>query len=326
MVHRIAALALPLLAGACFNVSAEGVACGENDLCPSGLECISGLCLQPGSTVDVDDGGAPPDQAPIPPDAMVPLGDFGTATVVGGLNTDGLEDDPSLTADQLEIYFNRGANDELWVATRATTADPWGTPVELTALGTVNEAQVLPDGLTMYFTSDRNGAQFDIFRTTRADRESAWGAPIALGTPVNLAGSDQRGPCVNSADTIMIIPSDPVTNNEFHLYRTTRANPGAAWEIPQPLTSLNGAAGIELDCWFADDESEIYLGSNRDGDPNLYRAVGDGAGNYSMVEPAPGINVATESRVDPWLSPDRRTIYFTRAEQGGDGDIYTATR
>ena len=39
----------------------------------------------------------------------------------------------------------------------------------------------------------------------------------------------------------------------------------------------------------------------------------------------PGINT-TDTEEDPWLSPDLRTIYFSRTVAGGMQDLYMATR
>src|SRR5262249_54752891 len=70
-----------------------------------------------------------------------------------------------------------------WVSTRATTLDPWGTPVNLgpvvnTAFND-GAAALSSDGQTMYFYSDRPGGSGgnDLYVTTREKVHGNCGAP-----------------------------------------------------------------------------------------------------------------------------------------------------
>lgn len=71
-------------------------------------------------------------------------GCFGPAVLVTELSSLMNESDPSIRRDGLEIFFhsNRtgsiGPSNDLWVATRESTLDPWSTPVNLG--GTINTA------------------------------------------------------------------------------------------------------------------------------------------------------------------------------------------
>jgi Tol biopolymer transport system component len=108
---------------------------------------------------------------------------------------------PLVTADGLELFFlsNRpggyGGND-VWVSTRATSADPWETPVNLgpTVNGPAEDAAswVSPDGLTLLLCSNRPGGfgGLDMWITTRASRGSPWGAPRNLGPSINTIYAD----------------------------------------------------------------------------------------------------------------------------------------
>jgi hypothetical protein len=120
---------------------------------------------------------------------QLPDGTFGPAALVEELSTSSNERDPAIRRDGLEIFLasNRpggyGAAD-LWVATRASTADPWSTPVNLGAV--VNSPPRPPDqeqatdwgpslsfdGTTLYFASAfRPGnvsIMLDIWVTTRS--------------------------------------------------------------------------------------------------------------------------------------------------------------
>jgi serine/threonine protein kinase/Tol biopolymer transport system component len=111
---------------------------------------------------------------------------------------------PLVTADGLELFFlserpgGYGGND-IWVSTRATTADPWQTPVNLgpTVNGPANDVPtwLSPDGLTLLLCSDRPGGfgGLDMWITTRASRGNPWGSPRNLGPSINTIYSDWIG-------------------------------------------------------------------------------------------------------------------------------------
>ena len=105
--------------------------------------------------------------------------DFGAPAAVAELDSTSVDDAPVLSADGLEIFFasNRaqgstGRND-IWHATRATTADGFGAPAMLSELsGTTSEdfpTWVSADRCTLLITSDRAGGNgsYDIWIATR---------------------------------------------------------------------------------------------------------------------------------------------------------------
>lgn len=101
------------------------------------------------------------------PDAfMPPSGPFGTPTMITGLGAVGSNDDPSMTADLLELFLESdrsggvGAGD-LYVATRLVITDPFSPPVNLAVLNTAGDdvtPSISGDGLTLLFSSRRTGA------------------------------------------------------------------------------------------------------------------------------------------------------------------------
>ena len=113
---------------------------------------------------------------------------FGTPTNLGPIVTDpSVNSSPSISADGLELYFSSdrpggyGLND-IYVTTRATTEDDWGTPVNLGSI--VNSSlwehcpSISADGLALFFDLDIPG---DLMVTRRATKDDDWGEPVNLG-------------------------------------------------------------------------------------------------------------------------------------------------
>jgi len=95
------------------------------------------------------------------------------------------------SADGLSLYFASKrsggyGNLDIWVSTRATTADPWGEPVNLgpnvNTPADDSAPSISSDGRVLFFISSRPGsyhpAGYDIWMTTRATTNDPWGTPI----------------------------------------------------------------------------------------------------------------------------------------------------
>ncbi len=107
------------------------------------------------------------------------------------INTGLSETFPSMTADGLELYFQRTsdpfshADGELFVSKRTTTSEAWGTPELLPLNSDTRDAspRISDDGLTLYFDSTRPVAdpdydhEFNTWVATRSARSEQFSAP-----------------------------------------------------------------------------------------------------------------------------------------------------
>jgi hypothetical protein len=108
-------------------------------------------------------------------------GGFRPAHLVAGVNSEFDDGQPNLRRDGLELFFYSTRPDpealggpDLYVATRASTADPWSTPLNLGPEVNSPAGETRPslswDGTTLYFGSTRpesEAASADIYLTTR---------------------------------------------------------------------------------------------------------------------------------------------------------------
>ena len=107
-------------------------------------------------------------------------GTFGVPTIAEGLNTAARESGPGIRRDGKEIVFVSDrpggfGGVDLWVSTRASTSDPWSTPVNLGQPINSDKNDGGPafsfDGTSLYFHSPRaggvGGSFFDLWVVTR---------------------------------------------------------------------------------------------------------------------------------------------------------------
>ena len=109
---------------------------------------------------------------------LLPNGTFGEAVLIPKLSSAQGDQRPSVRFDGLEMFLasdragSLGLND-LWVSTRESVLDNWGTPTNLggTINSTVGDTQpyIAADRLTLFFSSNRPGGcgGFDLYMTTR---------------------------------------------------------------------------------------------------------------------------------------------------------------
>ena len=105
-------------------------------------------------------------------------GAFGPPVLVQELSSPFRDTRTAIRRDGLEIFLSSGrpggvGNEDLWVSTRASTLDPWSTPVNLGAVVNTTAFDGGPalsfDGTTLYFHSNRPGGVGgnDLYVTTR---------------------------------------------------------------------------------------------------------------------------------------------------------------
>lgn len=264
------------------------------------------------------------------PDSSVdPSLPFGTPKPVSALNSSYSEDDPTLTWNMLEIYFNRSG--EIWRSTRSSLTAQWSTPQVESTLSTSSgetNPEMLPDGLTIYLASDRTHpdakGDYDIYISTRNAVGQPWSAPVPV-KELNTGDSDHPGAPAPGGLRMIVVSDRSPSLGAHDLFLSTRTSTSAVWSAPQHDTVLSSSEQ-ETSPWIDTSACVVYLSSARQGgllDIWLSTRAGVGAA-FSTPVAFPSLN-SSESDADPWLSPDLKTIYFA-SSRNGDFDIFVAQR
>lgn len=271
---------------------------------------------------------------------------FDAPKIVTELRADVRTDNPTLTADLLEIVFTServSGNGDVWLARRASISEQFTTPAPLTEVNTASfetSAAISADGLTLWFGSDRPSSvgTIDIWVTSRASRASAWTTPqnvLALNTP---AEDIPRPP--GQHGLVMPLASKPGgIGGVYQTFFARRESAGAPFGAPALVSELAEASRSTVDGFLTDDGLTLFFSSSPlqvlgDAGPfvdggalptaDLFvawrRSVNEG---FSLTQPLDDLNTPGDER-DPWLTPDGKTLYFT-SDRDGALNIYTAT-
>jgi len=262
---------------------------------------------------------------------------FGTPTNLGPtVNSSAWEFQASISADGLSLFFisNRPGGVgglDIWVTTRPTTTDPWGTPVNLgpTINTPVDEwgVSISSDGLSLYFDTRQSGASGaidDLWVATRATTDDDWGNPVNLGPTVN-SSADDCYPSISADGLALYFTSNrPGGVGGYELWVTTRETIHDPWGTsvnlgPTVNSSANdGAPGISADgrtLFF----TSLRLGGYGGRDIWVTRLA---TPNYDLGEPMNlGLTVNSSAHeFHPDISVDGSNLYFTSDRPGGSGD------
>jgi len=214
------------------------VGCGDNRH-PNNNVIVDGATE--GSDAPIPDAHSvdanPFHDAPI--DSPPAVGPFGAAIAIVLVPGMGVDDDPSMTSDLLELYFNRES--DIFVAKRTTPSGLFGTPVRILEVSSgSNETgpSISGDGLTLYFASDRPGTLGlnDVWVSTRASRTATWGVPVHLS---DLSSStDDTGIAGTNDDLKAVFASDRL-GGDGGLFLSSRASASATWGTPTLISEVH---------------------------------------------------------------------------------------
>jgi hypothetical protein len=227
------------------------------------------------------------------------LGAWGPATPLAIPNLPATADDPTMTADELELYFNTGTNPmTIVVSTRTDRTAPWTTAVDI-GLGYTFSPHISSDGLSLWASCGG-----DVCVATRASRAAAWSALVVIAELTSPGYDD--GPSVTGDELTMVFDSERVGGvGDKDIWTTTRPDRASPWGPPVLIGDVVSTVDPELRPHLSDDRRRLY-----------YQAFGP-AGNFDLwlaERPDPSAPFATRRPLselstagydeDPWESTD----------------------
>jgi hypothetical protein len=213
----------------------------------------------------------------------------------------------------------------------------WSEPVHLGAV--VNSASreigpgLSPDGLSLYFGSDRPGGfgAIDMWVSRRACRDCPWEAPMNLGPNFNSPGGD-GAPGFSPDGHLLFFSSARGGGHgreDIWVSHRTNTNDDFGWGPPVNLGPVVNSAD--------DEGGPMYLpGRGEGGHHTLYFvrlgdiyevAVTRGGETLGPAVPVAELNYPAAIDNDPTVRADGREIFFWSNRPGfGGADIWVATR
>ncbi|HUS31814.1 MAG TPA: hypothetical protein VMZ53_25105 [Kofleriaceae bacterium] len=182
----------------------------------------------------------------------------------------------------------------------------------------VSDPTLTDDLLEMYFTH-----LGDIWVTKRSSTASAWSTPVAvpeLGSPVS-----DHNPNMTPDGLTMLLASDRPGSTGIDLWQSKRSSRSVPWGTPVRVPELESNVS-DNSASLSYDELTIVFSSDRLGsNTDIFMATRTAGSPWTGVRELPELNIVNQEDTHPWLSPDKRTIYFMSDRTGG-GDLYVARR
>jgi len=269
------------------------------------------------------------------PGAGMAVGAFRPPVPEPGINTGANEYSPTLSADQLAMWFSSdragGAGlQDIWMTTRRDLASPWSAPVHEANLSSpANESYlaVRGDRGEMFLSSDRAGGlgMMDLWVSTRF--AGRWTAPVPLAS-LNSVAADED-PTITGDGLELFFASNRAGSLGGAIWHATRASLGAPWNAPVRVVELDSAQ-MDHSPTVSDDGLTLFFSSTRPGAPgssDFY--VATRASHAAAFGPA--VNV-TEVNSAQWdfngdLTSDGFSLYLsTYAPGSATADIVRADR
>lgn len=250
------------------------------------------------------------------------------------VNTRYEESEPCLSNDGLTLLFhsNRPGGQgglDLWMTVRKTVNSDWQQAKSLGPTINTPIDEMSPylsdDGLTLYFSSDLQGASQYIWSSTRKSVEAAWSIPTRLSDRINSRHSDIEPAISADGRTMLFTSMRQPRAGVYDLWMSRRETSNLTWSDPVHL-----ASEINCDAW--------------QGSPSLSGEVWGSVLVYHTesnirfsVRPDPNAAFETSQELDPtgnlydsyapFLSQDGKELYFRKSErQTGSKDLWVSRR
>jgi hypothetical protein len=251
---------------------------------------------------------------------------FGVPERLEELAADSDTDNPTLTADGLEIFYTaRDGDADVYHSVRSSLSGPFGPrePIESVSSDSFDTSPAISaDGLTLWLASERDGGlgKLDIWVSQRSSRDAPWPSPVILEA---LNSEEREIPRPPGAQGL-VMPLSSDRDGPYWIYFARRDSTDAEFGAPELVPSLADPSRTAVDAFLTDDGLTLFFtGGPVDQDKlDLYVCQRSSLeSDFGPAEPLTALNTEHDER-DPWLSPDGTVLYFSSDREGGVLDIY----
>jgi len=198
------------------------------------------------------------------------------------INSPEEDNNPTLSADGLELYFHSlGENGlgggDIWVTMRATKNDPWGPAENLGPPVNNEKYQTAPsisgDGLELYFSFwdpclPDDDPSLGFYVSKRETTDAPWGEPIILDPVINSWPSMWQ--CEISSDGLVLMWADywdgeprPGGYGETDIWFSQRVTKDSQWSEPVNVGPAINTSFYDRGPSISVDGSTLYFSSSR---------------------------------------------------------------
>jgi hypothetical protein len=201
---------------------------------------------------------------------------FGDPTALQTVNTIYSESRPIVSGDGLTLYMEYvdSAGIAIHFAVRSDLNAAFSAQMVVPVIDTT-AAEFNPwiseDGLTLYFTSNRDGYN-DIFISTRPSTTADFTKPVAVAE-LNSSGGDYMGALSSDGLEIFFGSSRDTNLGNDDIFHATRSTPSGAFGAPTKIMELSDASTDEYPTWLSADRCHLMFTSNRGGGYDVWLAT-----------------------------------------------------
>jgi hypothetical protein len=204
-------------------------------------------------------------------------GNFEGARLLEEVDSDLEDGTPFVRADGLALYLfssrpgGMGGRD-LWLATRPEPAGSFAEPIAMqnvNASGHESSPATSRDALTLFFTSDRDGGDSDIWFATRDVPTGPFDDPSPV--PNIATSSNEEGPAL-SADGLTLYFATDRSDSGMDIWTASRATADGTFGGAESVPEVSSSAA-DVDPAISRDGSELFFSSNRGGSYQIWRAA-----------------------------------------------------
>lgn len=202
---------------------------------------------------------------------------------------------------------------------------PWSTPARIDQLSTAGNvdsyATIRADGCELFFVSDRDTGNQDIYVSSRFSITDPWGAPTRI-TELSTT-TTESGPEI-SADGRTIWFARNTSAGGYDLFVATRTSPTAPWSTPDPIVELDTAAS-ERAPELSSDGKTMWFVRHNGADYDIYVATRPSLTSpWENIKPVVRFESTAEDE-NPTATGDEQVMYFDSLRDG-TRTMYTSTR